>query len=170
MVCLATAQVICVMLLLLCSCARLYMYSYSCLHALPCACSAFQQCRLYLSCSCSFTYSLLPHVLCCFCPLQNALEELMCPHGVSAVLPAIFEALVAHKWQTNEGACNMIKAVATRCPANVAVCMPEIVPVLTQALGNARQAVKDAAAAAMTACMNTGRRAALGGLAAGLRQ
>jgi elongation factor 3 len=102
--------------------------------------------------------------------LQNALEELMCPHGVSAVLPAIFEALVAQKWQTNEGACNMIKAVATRCPANVAVCMPEIVPVLTQALGNARQAVKDAAAAAMTACMNTGRRAALGGLAAGLRQ
>jgi elongation factor 3 len=86
---------------------------------------------------------------------QNALEELMCPHGVSAVLPAIFEALVAQKWQTNEGACNMIKAVATRCPANVAVCMPEIVPVLTQALGNARQAVKDAAAAAMTACMNT---------------
>jgi len=33
--------------------------------------------------------------------------------------------------------------------------MPEIVPVMTQALGNARQAVKDAAAAAMTGCMNT---------------
>lgn len=34
--------------------------------------------------------------------------------------------------------------------------MPEIVPPMTQALGNARQAVKDSAAAAMTACMNTG--------------
>jgi hypothetical protein len=33
--------------------------------------------------------------------------------------------------------------------------MPEIVPVMTAALGNARQAVKDAAAAAMTGCMNT---------------
>jgi elongation factor 3 len=48
-----------------------------------------------------------------------------------------------------------LQAIATRCPATVAVCMPEIVPVMTQALGNARQAVKDAAAAAMTACMNT---------------
>jgi elongation factor 3 len=48
-----------------------------------------------------------------------------------------------------------MQAIATRCPATVAVCMPEIVPVMTQALGNARQAVKDAAAAAMTACMNT---------------
>lgn len=35
----------------------------------------------------------------------------------------------------------------------VAVCMPEIVPKVTEALGNARQGVKDAAAAAMTACM-----------------
>jgi elongation factor 3 len=33
--------------------------------------------------------------------------------------------------------------------------MPEIVPKATEALGNARQAVKDAAAAAMTACMQT---------------
>jgi elongation factor 3 len=31
--------------------------------------------------------------------------------------------------------------------------MPEIVPKVTEALGNARQGVKDAAAAAMTACM-----------------
>ena len=47
------------------------------------------------------------------------------------------------------------QAIATRCTSQTSVCMPEIVPVMTQALGNARQGVKDAAAAAMTACMNT---------------
>lgn len=49
----------------------------------------------------------------------------------------------------------MLQALSARAPSQVAVCMPEIVPVMTQALGNARQAVKDAAAAAMTGCMNT---------------
>lgn len=79
----------------------------------------------------------------------------MCPHGVAAVLPTLFEGMLAQKWQTNEGACKMLQALATRCPGQVAVCMPEIVPKATEALGNARQAVKDAAAAAMSACMST---------------
>eukprot|EP00775_Hariotina_reticulata_P002646 gene2646-2946_t len=86
---------------------------------------------------------------------QAALEGLMCPHGVAAVLPTLFEAMLAQKWQTNEGACKMLKAIAERCPSQVAVCMPEIVPKATEALGNARAAVKDAAASAMTACMQT---------------
>jgi elongation factor 3 len=84
---------------------------------------------------------------------QSALEGLMCPHGVAAVLPTLFEGMLAQKWQTNEGACRMLKAIAERCPSQVAVCMPEIVPQVTQALGNARQGVKDAAAEAMKACM-----------------
>lgn len=42
------------------------------------------------------------------CP-QKSLEELMCPHGVAAALPTLFEAMVAQKWQTNEGACKMIQ-------------------------------------------------------------
>jgi elongation factor 3 len=42
---------------------------------------------------------------------------------------------------------------ASAVALQVAVCMPEIVPKVTEALGNARQGVKDAAAAAMTACM-----------------
>jgi elongation factor 3 len=86
---------------------------------------------------------------------QASLEELLCPHGVAVVLPTLFEAMLAQKWQTNEGACKMLQAIANRAPSQVAVCMPEIVPVMTQALGNARQAVKDAAAAAMSACMST---------------
>eukprot|EP00878_Enallax_costatus_P024333 GHUV01025966.1.p1 GENE.GHUV01025966.1~~GHUV01025966.1.p1 ORF type:complete len:467 (-),score=174.97 GHUV01025966.1:601-1941(-) len=84
---------------------------------------------------------------------QAALEGLMCPHGVAAVLPTLFEGMLAQKWQTNEGACRMLKAIAERCPSQVAVCMPEIVPQVTLALGNARQGVKDAAAEAMKACM-----------------
>lgn len=84
---------------------------------------------------------------------QAALEGLMCPHGVAAVLPTLFEGMLAQKWQTNEGACRMLKAIAERCPGQVAVCMPEIVPQVTLALGNARQGVKEAAADAMKACM-----------------
>eukprot|EP00879_Flechtneria_rotunda_P031570 GHRR01034502.1.p1 GENE.GHRR01034502.1~~GHRR01034502.1.p1 ORF type:complete len:390 (-),score=132.98 GHRR01034502.1:54-1223(-) len=78
----------------------------------------------------------------------------MCPHGVAAVLPTLFEGMAAQKWQTNEGACRMLQAIAERCPSQAAMCMPDIVPEVTKALGNARQAVKDAAAAAMTACMS----------------
>jgi hypothetical protein len=33
----------------------------------------------------------------------------MCPHGVAAVLPTLFEAMLAQKWQTNEGACKMVQ-------------------------------------------------------------
>jgi hypothetical protein len=47
----------------------------------------------------------------CWCCIvaQAALEELMCPHGVAAVLPTLFEAMLAQKWQTNEGACKMVQ-------------------------------------------------------------
>lgn len=33
----------------------------------------------------------------------------MCPHGVAAVLPTLFEAMLAQKWQTNEGACKSLQ-------------------------------------------------------------
>lgn len=82
----------------------------------------------------------------------TAFEALLCPHAVARVLPAIFDGMRAQKWQTNEGACNMLGALAGSAPAQVAVCLPEIVPVATEAMGNARQQVKDAAVAAMTKC------------------
>jgi hypothetical protein len=50
---------------------------------------------------------------------QSALEGLMCPHGVAAVLPTVFEGMLAQKWQTNEGACRMLQALAERCPSQV---------------------------------------------------
>jgi elongation factor 3 len=85
---------------------------------------------------------------------QAALEGLLCPHGIAAVLPTLFDAMLAQKWQTNEGACKMLSALADRAPRQVAVCLPEIVPKVTEAMGNARPAVKDAAVEAMTKCMN----------------
>jgi hypothetical protein len=33
----------------------------------------------------------------------------VCPHGVASVLPTLFEAMLAQKWQTNEGACKMVQ-------------------------------------------------------------
>lgn len=85
---------------------------------------------------------------------QTALLSLLNPNGIAAVLPTLFEAMLAHKWQTNEGACKMLSALADSAPANVAVCLPEIIPVATQAMGNAREAVKTAAVAALTKCMH----------------
>lgn len=84
---------------------------------------------------------------------QAAFQTLLCPHAVASVLPALFEGMRAQKWQTNEGACKMLGSLAETAPAQVAVCLPEIVPETTLALGNARQQVKDAAVAAMTKCM-----------------
>jgi elongation factor 3 len=85
---------------------------------------------------------------------QAALEGLLNPHGIAAVLPTLFDAMLAQKWQTNEGACKMLSALTDRAPRQVAVCLPEIVPKVTEAMGNARPAVKDAAVEAMTKCMN----------------
>jgi elongation factor 3 len=84
---------------------------------------------------------------------QASLEALLNPHGIAAVLPTLFDAMLAQKWQTNEGACKMLSALADRAPRQVALCLPEIVPKVTEAMGNARQAVKDSAVEAMTKCM-----------------
>lgn len=85
---------------------------------------------------------------------QGALDALLNPHGIAAVLPMLFDAMLAQKWQTNEGACKLLSALADRAPRQVAHNLPEIVPKVTEAMGNARQAVKDAAVEAMTKCMN----------------
>ena len=84
---------------------------------------------------------------------QVALETLLNPYGIAAVLPTLFDAMLAQKWQTNEGACKMLAALTERAPRQVAVCLPDIVPKVTEAMGNARPAVKDAAVDAMTKCM-----------------
>lgn len=44
----------------------------------------------------------------------------MCPHGVAAALPTLFEAMVAQKWQTNEGACKMVQ-VCVSCDSQGAL-------------------------------------------------
>jgi hypothetical protein len=84
---------------------------------------------------------------------QEALANLLTPYGVSAVLPILFEGMLAQKWQTNEGACKLLASMADRAPSQTAVCLPEIVPNAVEAMGNAREAVKKAAAEAMTKCM-----------------
>jgi len=84
---------------------------------------------------------------------QNALENLLTPYGVAAVLPILFDGMVAQKWQTNEGACRLLASMADHAPSQTAVCLPDIVPKATEAMGNAREAVKKAAADAMTKCM-----------------
>jgi len=84
---------------------------------------------------------------------QAALEQLLTPYGVAAVLPILFEGMVAQKWQTNEGACKLLASMADSAPRQTAVCLPDIVPRATEAMGNAREVVKKAAADAMTKCM-----------------
>lgn len=84
----------------------------------------------------------------------DSLQGLLNPNAVAAVLPILFEAMLAQKWQTNEGACKLLSALADNAPAQVAVCLPDIVPKATEAMGNARDQVKKAAVEAMTKCCN----------------
>jgi hypothetical protein len=54
---------------------------------------------------------------------QKSLEELLCPHGVAAVLPTLFEGMTAQKWQTNEGACKMLQVRLCCCCCVVCPCV-----------------------------------------------
>ncbi len=49
----------------------------------------------------------------------EAVQGLLCPHSVAVVLPMLFEAMKAQKWQTNEGGCKILGALAENAPQQV---------------------------------------------------
>jgi hypothetical protein len=81
-----------------------------------------------------------------------AVARSLCPHAAEMVLPVLFEGTdPAKKWQSREGALQMLAALAEAAPRQVAACLPEIVPLVATLMVDPREQVKAAAIAAGTA-------------------
>jgi elongation factor 3 len=75
-----------------------------------------------------------------------AIISLISPMGVPLVLPWLFAAMDgAGKWQTQQGACVLLKSLVPRCSDQIHVLMPEIVPRLSECIWNIRTEVNQAA-------------------------
>lgn len=79
----------------------------------------------------------------------GALASRVTPRGGALLLPALLEALAPLKrWQGREAALRMLAALASAAPAAVAARLPDLVAPLADCLNDARDAVREAAAAA----------------------
>ncbi len=75
------------------------------------------------------------------------------PYSVSVVLPHLFDAMALQRnWQTKLAALNALDALAKSAPHQVARCLPDIVPKVTECFADAKEQVKTAASATATAC------------------
>ena len=70
-------------------------------------------------------------------------------HGVKMVLPTLIKAFNAVQWRTKRASIMMLGAMAHAAPKQLANCLPQIVPKLTEALKDAQSRVKDAGKAAL---------------------
>lgn len=70
------------------------------------------------------TLSPLPRLLPCFC---------------AVVLKGMQDS---EKWQTKEGALQLLTALADSAPAQVAVCLPTLVPLIAERMVDAREQVR----------------------------
>eukprot|EP00245_Coleochaete_scutata_P011263 TRINITY_DN414_c0_g1_i3.p1 TRINITY_DN414_c0_g1~~TRINITY_DN414_c0_g1_i3.p1 ORF type:complete len:1054 (-),score=299.78 TRINITY_DN414_c0_g1_i3:701-3862(-) len=80
----------------------------------------------------------------------RALMELLCPSAVKIVLPVLFEgAANRKKWQTAEGSLNLISVLAKTSPIAVAASLCDIVPNISEHMGDSKDQVRIAACNAM---------------------
>jgi HEAT repeat protein len=70
-------------------------------------------------------------------------------HGVKMVLPTLIKAFNAVQWRTKRASIMMLGAMAHAAPKQLANCLPQVVPKLTEALKDAQSRVKDAGKAAL---------------------
>lgn len=72
-----------------------------------------------------------------------AVAHSLCPHAAEMVIPTLFAHTDASKkWQVREGALQMLAAVAEVAPRQVAVCLPEIVPLIATLMVDPREQVR----------------------------
>jgi len=81
--------------------------------------------------------------------LALALCESISPNAVGMALPSIL-AEAGGKWQSNLGRVQMMSALAKRCPVQMALNLTEIIPVMSDLMGETKIQVKDEAGEAMT--------------------
>ena len=73
----------------------------------------------------------------------KALVALLCPHAVKLVLPQLFEGMEPKRlWQTKVGSLQLLGALTKTAPAQIAKCLPEIVPNVSHAFSDAKPQVK----------------------------
>ncbi|KAI9668451.1 MAG: translational activator of GCN4 [Alyxoria varia] len=69
----------------------------------------------------------------------------MSSYGVKQILPTLLEGLDEQQWRSKKGACDLLGAMAYLDPQQLAVSLPDIIPPLTQVLGDSHKEVRGAA-------------------------
>ncbi|KAF5838008.1 elongation factor EF-3 [Dunaliella salina] len=83
----------------------------------------------------------------------DALTEILNPPAASLVLEHVLEGMSKDKpWQCKEGSLKLLRKLATTAKAQVQEALPDIVPVGSECMVDAREKVKKAAYNAMSAC------------------
>jgi elongation factor 3 len=82
----------------------------------------------------------------------NAIVSKMSANAVGEVLPALFEKIaVGNAWQSRALALKIIGTFGDHAPEQLAVCLPEVIPVVTSCTAEAKKEVSAAAIATLTA-------------------
>ena len=66
-------------------------------------------------------------------------------YGVKLVLPQLLEGLDEQQWRSKKAACELLGAMANLSPQQLALSLPEIIPPLTNVLGDSHKEVRGAA-------------------------
>lgn len=84
----------------------------------------------------------------CWAAAQAAMSELS-SQGVKMVLPSLVDGLKDRQWRTKAGSAEVLGAMAFCAPRQLALCLPQVVPKLAEALADAHPKVIDAAESAI---------------------
>ena len=84
----------------------------------------------------------------------------VCPFAAKLLLPAVFDGMSDRKnWKTAEGSLVLLGVLSHSAPRQLSLCLPEIVPKVSEAMGDSKEQVKKAAYDAMTeACAAIGNK------------
>mmetsp|Transcript_130525 Transcript_130525/g.194371 ORF Transcript_130525/g.194371 Transcript_130525/m.194371 type:complete len:1068 (+) Transcript_130525:173-3376(+) len=78
--------------------------------------------------------------------------ENICPWGCRPILRMLYEGVKETKWQVKAVACKSIGSIAEKMPEAFARCLPEAMPVVSEAMWDTKADVKNAAADCMAKC------------------
>jgi len=78
--------------------------------------------------------------------------ENICPWACRTVLRMLYEGVKATKWQLKVAACKSVGSIAEKNPEAFARCLPEAMPVISEAMWDTKADVKNAAAECMQKC------------------
>eukprot|EP00271_Cylindrocystis_brebissonii_P003476 TRINITY_DN1446_c0_g1_i1.p1 TRINITY_DN1446_c0_g1~~TRINITY_DN1446_c0_g1_i1.p1 ORF type:complete len:994 (+),score=230.02 TRINITY_DN1446_c0_g1_i1:209-3190(+) len=81
----------------------------------------------------------------------KAFVNMLSPHAIPIVVPVLFDGINNKKsWKTQEASISLLALLANNGPRQLAKCMPEIVPILSNHMVDGKEQVQKAALAAMT--------------------